>query len=433
MKQLALITVCLACSMAAFSQPETSLIGTWNGKIDLKTYRLSIVMNVTKDSITFDSPDQGQYGIKAEALWLTEDSVCAVVRDVNMMYKGRLADGELKGTFIQRLWAVPLTMKPGHLKRNRPQTPRPPYPYQTEEVSFANENGRAVLAGTLSIPAEKAVADARQKGRKHRGRRPKAVKEADIPVVLMVTGSGLQDRNEALFDHQPFAVLADFLARNGIASLRYDDRSFGASTGNAETATTKDLADDAEAGIEFLRKRFKRVGLIGHSEGGTIAFMLAARGKTDFIVSLAGTGIRGDSILYLQTLAAIEEQGGAEKPTLEGVRLNAERLKNAWLSYFINYDPATDIAQTKCAVLALNGEKDVQVACRENLQAIGRNLPRLTSATLKSYEGLNHLFQHCLTGSVNEYAEIEETMSEEVMNDIAKWINCLPRSKGRRR
>ena len=223
----------------------------------------------------------------------------------------------------------------------------------------------------------------------------------------------------------PFAVIADRLARAGIATLRYDDRATGKSVGGMDpNVTTLDFAEDAETGIEWLRaqKRFKKVGLIGHSEGGTIAFMLAAQKKLDFIVSLAGTSVKGDSVLLAQTKAMAGAQ--VKDLTIEQFRQMPE-MQNPWIKWFIDYDPQDDIAKIKCPVRALNGSKDLQVIATQNLPALRRTLPNNKRNIIKEYEGLNHLFQHCKTGMPTEYATIEETFSEEVINDIIAWIKKI--------
>jgi hypothetical protein len=239
----------------------------------------------------------------------------------------------------------------------------------------------------------------------------------------MVTGSGQQNRDEELFLHRPFAVLADYLARHGIASLRYDDRGFGQSTGGeVANATTQDFADDAQAGIEWLRRsgRFSKVGLLGHSEGGAIAFILGGKNLLDFIVSLAGPALKGDTLLLLQQKAVLGPL--ADFTTLESLRLNILLRGNPWLHFYIDYDPKDDIAHTTCPVFALNGSKDVQVVPGPNLEALQCTLPPNKSHLFKEYPDLNHLFQHCTTGSPKEYGTIEETISEEVLRDIANWI-----------
>ena len=242
----------------------------------------------------------------------------------------------------------------------------------------------------------------------------------------MVSGSGLQNRDEELFGHRPFLVIADYLARHGVAALRYDDRGFGESTGGElENATTEDFMQDALAAVEFLKGsgRFSKVGVLGHSEGASIAFMLGARGKADFVVSLAGLGVRGDKALTAQVNRIMELSGQPGTMTEEMYRQNARLEGNAWLNWFIDYDPTGDIAATCCPVMAVNGSKDCQIISSLNLEAIRAELPQDSRNLIKEYDSLNHLFQHCVTGAVTEYRSIEETVSAELLADLAGWIS----------
>ena len=333
--------------------------------------------------------------------------------------------------------------------QEKKQTPLPPYAYATEEVSFTNAEDHAVLSGTLSYPFgyEKMEKNA-------------------VPVVLMISGSGLQNRDEELFGHKPFLVIADYLAKHGIASLRYDDRNFGKSTGNVTEATTETFMKDALAGIDFLKKsgQFGKIGVIGHSEGGSIAFMLASRKSVDFVVSLAGSGVRGDLVLLAQNRTLLSTYGIPDQvctdycnvlkgifqaqsakpdianpkelvkeliektqaklpPSLEQNLVMVIKLSNPWSRYFISYDPGKDIAKTHCPVMAINGSKDMQIDAKTNLEAIQTLLPANTQNLIKEYPGLNHLFQHSETGNPAEYANIEETIAPEVLEDVANWIN----------
>ncbi len=387
------------------------LQGTWQGTLNAGAMKLALVLHIAADKCTLDSPDQGAKGIECQTVFLSDDSVNVTVASIAASYTGKLVGDELHGTFKQMGYPLKLNLKRGEIKRNRPQTPQPPFPYQTEEVTFTN--GDITLAGTLTTPSPDNPSPSLPKGE---GETP--------PLVVMVSGSGLQNRDEEMFEHRPFAVLADRLARQGIASLRYDDRGFGLSSGDATKATTPDFAADAAAAITFARERgYKRVGIIGHSEGGSIAFMLAAQGKPDFIVTLAAPGLRGDSIIVRQNydIARLAgqpvsyEQCEALLPTIR-----QQMAGNPWYMWFLDYDPADDIAATGCPALILGGEKDMQVNAERNLATIRLHLKQ--SAEIKSYPDLNHLFQHCTTGSPTEYGQIEETFAEEVMTDIAEWI-----------
>ena len=396
------IIMALACM--GISTQAQNINGTWVGDLNAGFQKIKVVLNLSVDGkCTLDSPDQGGYGIPGTINFVSADSVNVSVASLKASYGARLQNGELKGTFTQNGFKLPLTLKPGKpIELKRPQTPQPPFPYETEEVTFQNAKAGATFSGTLTIPAG---------GSKY--------------VLLMVTGSGAQNRDEEVFGHKPFAVIADRLARAGIATLRYDDRATGKSVGGMDpNVTTRDFAEDALAGVEWLRsqKRFKKVGLIGHSEGGTIAFMLAAQKKLDFVVSLAGTSVKGDSVLLAQTKAMGGPQ--AQGITIEQFRQMPE-MQNPWIKWFIDYDPQGDIAKIKCPVMALNGSKDLQVIATQNVPALRRLLPKNKKNVIKEYEGLNHLFQHCEKGTPDEYFKIEETFSEEVLNDIIAWIKKL--------
>lgn len=440
--------------LMALSVQAQSVDGSWTGKLSVGGTQLTIVLNITKGAdgkfaCTLDSPDQGVKGIPADITVTDETKVKVSIANLMATYEGEVKDGEMKGTFTQGGMPFTLNLKPGTVKLNRPQTPVEPYPYATKEVKIDNKADNVSLGATLTYPVGYEKMD-----------------KKDVPVVVMVTGSGLQNRDEELFGHKPFLVLADYLARNGIATLRYDDRGMDKSTGNPATATVESNMRDALAAVEAARGmgEFGKVGVLGHSEGGLIAFMLGAQGKADFIVSMAGPGVGGDSILLTQNRRILTQSGmpagladgyckalkgiltamaGTESisdPNAKaqeivkqtGVNLPAPAVANLakviesgtpWLKSFISYDPTGDIKAQKCPVMAVNGSKDMQVIADENLSAIRGLLPANKMNVVKEYDGLNHLFQHCTTGMVTEYNQIEETMSPEVMQDIAGWIN----------
>jgi len=360
---------------------------------------------------SLDSPDQGAKGISVFKEYLSDDSVAVKVESLDVTYRAKLKDGKLDGKFTQRGFTFPLVMTKGVPEVKRPQMPQPPFPYETEEVTFKNEIDGATLAGTLTWPVDYI---------------PKSKKKP--MVVLFVSGSGQQNRDEELFEHKPFLVIADYLARHGIATLRYDDRATGQSVGgDVKNATSEDFARDAAAGIRFLRSKraFSKVGILGHSEGGLIAFMLGAQKKTDFIVSLAGPGVQGDTLLTTQGNRIMLLSGQLPTMTVKKYRQQEAVQQTPWIRWFIDYNPSDNIRKTYCPVFALNGDRDCQVISSQNLTAIERLLPKSTQNQIKEYSGLNHLFQHCTTGLPTEYGEIEETISPEVLKDIAKWINSL--------
>ena len=409
-----ILSIILALA-ALTAEAQVDLIGSWTGKLDLGVAKLTLVFHLKQADgsvkVTMDSPDQSAKGIPCNKDFLSYDSLAVSVKSINAAYSGRLKDGKLVGTFKQNGMSLPLVLTKGAEELKRPQTPQPPFPYETEEVTFRNERDSATLAGTLTWPV---------------GYNPKS-KQKPL-VVLFVTGSGQENRDEEIYDHKPFLVIADYLARQGIASLRYDDRATGASKGgDVRNATSEDFARDAAAGLEYLRSRkaFAKVGIIGHSEGGLIGFLLGAQGKTDFLVSLAGPGVKGDTLTASQSNRMYELYGGNGNMTVDAVRQLPEIQKVPWYKWFIDYDPSADIAATRCPVFALNGDRDWQVISSLNLTAIERLLPKSKNNLTKEYPGLNHLFQHCTTGIVNEYRQIEETISPEVLSDIAEWINRL--------
>lgn len=420
MKKLVLTAVFMLISLAGMAQvasKTTALLGTWTGKLNVGATSLTLVLHFEQADgyvvCTMDSPDQGAKGIGVYKNYLSEDSVSLSVIALGVNYRAKLKDGQLDGTFVQNGLRLPLVLKKGELERRRPQMPAAPYPYKTEDVTFVNQADNATLSGTLTYPVDY-----------------ETMKEKEVPVVIMVSGSGLQNRDEELFDHKPFLVLADHLARHGIASLRYDDRGFGASKGGdrvQKDATTLDYKRDAEAGIQYLRclKKFGKVGVIGHSEGGNIAFMLGADKKVDFVVSMAGVGVKVDTALTAQANKIMELQGQPTRLNVEQYRQNVQALQSQWMDWFIDHDPTADIAAVKCPVMAINGDKDCQVISSLNLPSIRQLLQKNKHVLVKEYPSLNHLFQHCQTGLPTEYGNIEETISPEVLTDITKWINGL--------
>lgn len=433
---------------SATASAQEKFIGTWNGVLSIQGTELTLVVHIGQTECAIDSPDQGAYGIPAELKELTDAKVHIDVPSIGASLEGNMMFGLIVGKFRQSGLEFPISLKSGDIERNRPQTPAGPFPYTSEEVTFTNPEDGAVLSGTLVCPEDFST---------------------DTPVVLFISGSGMQNRDEELFGHKPFFVIADHLARNGIASLRYDDRSYGKSTGDASEATTETFMKDAASGIDFIRSlnRFGKTGVIGHSEGGTIAFMLAGEGKADFIISLAGASANGTDVLVEQNRKIMTGSGipeamtddyckvlkillgeyrdgktADENPEETVRRLISEsdasfpkeltdnmaeilRTFNPWLAWFLALNPVEWIERIECPVMALNGEKDVQVIADQNLSLLKEKLPASEKHMIKAYPDLNHMFQHCSTGLTNEYVQIEETISEEVLDDITGWIKTL--------
>ena len=410
---ITLLLVLGVVSGQAQVQTTTALLGSWSGKLNAGVTSLTIVLHLEQADgnviVTLDSPDQGAKDIPTTKEYLTDDSLAVKLEQLNATYRARLKDGKLDGTFSQMGMSFPLVMERGVPEVKRPQMPKPPYPYETEEVTFCNEADGATLAGTLTWPVEY----------------KKNAKQKPL-VVLFVSGSGQQNRDEELMNHKPFLVIADFLARQGIATLRYDDRATGQSVGgDVKNGTSEDFARDAAAGLDYLRSRkaFSKVGILGHSEGGLIAFLLGAKKKTDFIVSLAGPGVKGDTLLAVQNNRILSLAGLPANMTVEKLRQSEESaMLVPWMRWFLDYDPSDNIRKTRCPVFALNGERDCQVVASQNLTAIRQCLPSSKKNLIKEYPSLNHLFQHSTTGIPNEYGQIEETISEEVLKDIAQWL-----------
>lgn len=451
LKKTFLLLVGLAMTFAVQAQ---DFLGAWSGKLDLGAAKLTLVFHFSKDDAgklkcAMDSPDQGAKGIPAEAEMTAGNKLRVSVSALGMTYEAQVSEKQMEGTFSQGGMQLPLTLTPGEAAPNRPQTPTPPYMYPTEEVTFTNPADGAKLAGTLTYPMNFQFSK-------------------DVPVLVMVTGSGQQNRDEEVFNHKPFLVIADFLAKQGIATLRYDDRGVGGSTGEVANATTLDFMGDALAALDYVRStgKFGKCGVLGHSEGGTIAMMAAARQKCDFAISMAGGAIRGDSILLLQNHAALSKSGvpamvcddyvtalrqllrwmesGEQVPNPkeriaafvksanlqlpEALVENLAKVMEAsspWLRAFLSLDPTEDIREASCPVLALNGGNDTQVTAKENLGAFRQLLPANEKNLVKEYPGLNHLFQHSQSGLPIEYGTIEETISPEVLQDIATWVNSV--------
>ena len=456
MRTLVLLLAGLALSSSLSAQ---DISGAWHGKLSLPTGSLTIVFHISQTEqdvyvTTLDSPDQGANGIKTQTTSFNDSTLIIQIPVIHASYKGKLnSDNTINGTFTQGM-PLPLNLKKGEASRpKRPQEPQPPFPYRSEEVTVRNERDEINLAGTLTLP---------EKGTK-------------FPAVVMVTGSGAQNRDEEIMGHKPFFVIADYLTRNGIAVLRCDDRGTAASQGTHATATNEDFATDTEAMVNYLRSRkeinAKKIGIIGHSAGGIIAFIVAQKDPSiAFVVSLAGAGVRGDSLMLKQVELISKSQGMPDavwqgmKPSIRNryailqqtdktpeelqkelyadvtKTMSPEQLKDLntiqqlsaqissmtspWYLHFMRYDPAQDLKKLKCPVLALNGKKDIQVDAVMNLTAIQK---RITgngnkNVTVKAYPNLNHLFQTCEKGTLAEYGQLEETINPEVLKDIIEWI-----------
>ena len=459
------ILILLTMLLTSSSLTAQDITGQWNGVLKVQGTQLRLVFNVDKTdsgySSTLDSPDQGANGIPVTSTTFEDLKIKFEVANLGIEYIGELKESEITGTFKQSGQEFPLTLSRTAVEKvetKRPQEPVKPYPYYSEDITFQNVKAHISLAGTLTLPE----------------------KEGSFPVVITISGSGPQNRDEELLGHKPFLVISDHLTKNGIGVLRFDDRGVGKSEGEFKTSTSADFATDVESAVAYLKTRKEidktKIGLMGHSEGGLIAPMVASQSEdVSFIVLLAGTGLRGDSIVLLQqaliakadgasdsdiekttdafTKAVdivmksdddqklktdltnfinklIEDDPSAEIPSgmtrEEFVSAQVNEISSPWMKYFLKLDPAIALEKVKCPVLAINGEKDLQVPPRENLEAIKKALIKGGNEKVTTVElpNLNHLFQECETGSPKEYANIEQTFSPTALNIILDWIKA---------
>jgi fermentation-respiration switch protein FrsA (DUF1100 family) len=463
---LMLLVLFLIPALYASAEDDFELEGSWAGKLDTGNGQLRFIVHISVDSeggfsATADSPDQGATGLKVDQVDFNFPELKLVFKNLGAEYVGVYDSetGSFSGDFMQRGAKLSLILKKTEAEvkgPDRPQEPKLPLSYVTEDVTFFNEEAAITLAGTLTKP----------KG------------EGPFAAAVLVSGSGPQDRDETLMNHKPFLVIADHLTRKGMLVLRFDDRGFGESEGVFATATTLDHASDALAATRYLLSRDevekKKVGVIGHSEGGMIAPIVATRNEeVAFIVLLAGPGVNGRDILVEQSslMAAVSGATSAEvelnakvlstvldaviesesmenideivnarldkleaeieeaqMPQFEFIRKAAgsqlEQLTSPWMKFLLSYEPIPVLEQLKCAILVLNGEKDLQVPAAQNLPVIEAALKNSGHKEFKIMElpGLNHLFQTCETGSPAEYAVITETFSPNALDAISDWL-----------
>ena len=438
------------------------IVGVWEGS--LAQVNLRIVVHITDEegglTVRFDSPDQNAYGIVADSVDSDGAHLSFSVDSINASYTGTLSDD---GSTIQGRWEqsavldLDLTRADENSVQHRKQNPKPPFPYKVEDVGFPGGASGVALAGTLTLPAE----------------------SDEAPFVVLVTGSGAQDRDETIVGHKPFWVLADYLTRHGIGVLRYDDRGFGQSTGNISTATTEDFADDARAAVSYLRSRADvvahRIGVVGHSEGGNVVSMLAGREAPIACgVLMAGPAVSGEHIHQRQVRLIIERQpfpisadlieklAAMNRSLYSAARTNVnyderrvlardlyqtalrgfdqverkllnlddevqvDAIVTDWFRYFLDYDPRDDLEALKIPLLAMYGALDLQVPPEQSVPVLEKINARHGKIEIQTFPELNHLFQHATTGLPSEYATIEETLAPEVMRTMKDWIlaNC---------
>lgn len=439
------------------SKTPDGFSGNWQGDLELGNgLKMPIVFHFsqTADSYTgtLDSPTQNATGITIDTITISPDGKLKATMSklqAELEVSANIANKTLSGTFTQRNFPMQIELHAvdAYIAPNRPQEPKPPFSYEMEEVSFSS--GSHTISGTLTRP---------------KGDKP-------LPCVVLLHGSGPHDRDESIFGHKPFLLLADYLTKRGFAVLRYDKQGCHKSTGNYKTCTSKDFADDGVAAVKYLCTRqdidASRIGLIGHSEGGVLAPIVANElpSNVKFIVLLAGNALSGEEVLLGQ-VGALSGDKTAEtakqielarrsyeivkaepdnekaikkimemreslkaddaKDPLGAAKLKAglEALTSPWYRYFISYDPSTELSKTNCAVLALVGDRDIQVRADENLAVIERCLKAAGNQHFKTQKlpGLNHLMQTCTTGMPDEYSKIEETITPQVLQIVGDWL-----------
>ena len=459
MKTTLLTFACFFCISNLFSQ---EIIGSWGGELEVQGTKLPLVFNIklkgTQLIATMDSPMQGAKDIPVSETIFVKNELTLSAPSMQFQYKGTLNQDKLEGTFKQGQMSLPLNLtrkKEGESKLKRPQTPQPPFNYKIQDVTFINPKDKNTLAGTLTTPSNK----------------------KQFPIVVLISGSGQQNRDSEILGHKEFWVIADDFAKKGIGVLRVDDRGVGGSNGATKTMTTQNFADDTNAAVEFLaQKGFTNIGLAGHSEGGIIAPMVASENnKVKFVIAMAGPGIPGDELLLLQTNAMAKAAGASDEelvsnaetngkiyavvknyngPDLKGEvkkvlaeemnKLPKEQQPDAaemektieqesstiaipWVAYFMRINPDNYWSKLKIPVLAINGSKDLQVLPKENLAGIKASLEKGKNKhfEIQEFPNLNHLFQEANTGLVEEYGQIEQTISTKVLDAMSTWILTL--------
>jgi dienelactone hydrolase len=444
----------LALILSMFSVFSQEFEGDWTGKILIQGFPLTLDYHISKNengfTATMDSPDQKSFGNKVKEVIVDGNEINLNFPEYKIFTKLNYKNDSLIGDYVQfgKVYPISLSRKTGESKGiNRPQEPKAPFTYQIEEVKFKNTKDKINLAGTLTYP---------------NGAGP-------FPTVILITGSGGQNRDEELFNHKPFWIIADYFAKNGIATLRYDDRGIAQSEGNFAASTSEDFAEDAKAGIDFLKTHSKvnasKLGIVGHSEGGMIAPMIAAADNSiGFIVLLAGPGIPIDELMIIQNNEVSKTAGIAESIIKENAALNQKcyaiiktekdltktksKLRkllsknkmaesdiqntinlvcSPWFRYFIQYNPKISLDKVKCPVLAINGDKDIQVTAKENLAGIEGALKKAGNQNyeIKLVENKNHMFQTTQKLGIDEYFENEETFAPDVLKLMLDWINKI--------
>lgn len=458
-----LITISFCIIFTIVKTYAQNISGVWHGIAKTPDNKeILFVFLFEKNQETYNStmavPTFNVAGIKLRATTFNSGKLIVDGSNIGIKYEGIFDETtqQIKGSYTEGGNVLTLILKKGNpemAKINRPQEPIKPYPYYEEQVIFENAEAGIKLSGTFTKPNEK----------------------GKYPVVILISGSGRHDRDGAIPTHKPFLVLSDYLTRKGIAVLRYDDRGFGESTGDFNTATTADFAKDVFSAVTYLKSRndidVKHIGLIGHSEGGIIAPMVANQtADISFIVTLAATGIPGNEVAVMQSKSLrpflVPDEASFERNVREAIKIassneDISKKRNAltehnnsylapilkslgatdenisvlieketeaalkpWNKYFYNFNPANEFEKLSIPILSLNGSKDTQVNANINQNAIRNALIKGGNKNYKVIEldNMNHLFQECKTGNINEYKDIEQTISPIALKEISNWI-----------
>jgi pimeloyl-ACP methyl ester carboxylesterase len=466
MKKYLLISFLLVKGLGGFSQ--NNFPGLWQGTLKVSV-DLDLIFHINKNSqqqfsVLVDCPQQGLKGLGASNVTVRTDSIIVEMKQLNGSYRGRmLNDSTISGNWVQGV-SLPLTLKRIEkvIEVQKPQTPKPPFPYKSEDIIYYDASHKIQYGATITIPEGK----------------------GPFPAVLLITGSGQQNRDEEVMGHKPFAVIADYLTKKGFVVLRVDDRGMGQTTGDVALATSADFASDALVSLGYLENRpevnKKKIGLMGHSEGGMIAEMIGAKRKDlSFIVLLAAPGENNIDLMVHQNEAILSASGlpmdyiqpylglyrklasaATKAPSAEAAKIEASKLVEEWTAvtpanivqattgikdqeskqkfidlfttqtsipwfkYFLNYDPAPDLNKISARVLAINGDRDIQVVSKYNLPAMEAALKKSGSPAwqVKQLSGLNHLFQHCTRCTVEEYGQLDESFAPEALEIIGNWL-----------